>query len=139
MTDLLYKAREILDNEGYTCVITDGEHTYTSKRRGVAPLLDLIDKKTHLSGFCAADKVVGAGAAYLYVLMGISALWAAVLSENAKSILTQHGIDFYCGECVPFIINRTRDGVCPMESAVKDATSPEDALAKMKEALSKMK
>lgn len=139
MHELLSTARQSLLEGGYTCVITNGEHTYTSSKRGVSPLLELLDEGVALEGFYAADKVVGAGAAYLYVLMGVSALWAATLSESAMSVLERYGISAQYERLVPFIINRAGDGVCPMERAVREATSPEDALARIKDALSKLR
>lgn len=139
MHELLSTARQSLLDGGYTCVILDGKRSYSSKKRGVSPLLELIDKDTALEGFYAADKVVGAGAAYLYVLMGVSALWAGVVSESAKDILERYGIPLFYGESVPFIVNRTGDGVCPMERAVREATSPEDALERIKGTLNKLR
>ena len=62
--------------------------------------------------------VVGAAAAYLYALLGVGQLYAAVMSERAAAILAEHGILFEADTLVPLIKNRTGDGFCPMESAV---------------------
>ena len=52
----LEKAKAILENGNYTCVLCKGDTVHTSQHRGVRPLLDLLD--TDVSGFSAADKVV---------------------------------------------------------------------------------
>ena len=124
---------------GFTCVIARGEARYESKLRGVAPLLDWVDNGIRFCHFSAADKVVGAGAAYLYVLLGVAEVYAEVLSEPARWVLEQHGIAAEFGTCVPHIQNRARDGVCPIEEAVADATDPADALARIRTRLAELK
>lgn len=133
------RAKELLLEGGYTCVFMSEVQTLTSKKRGVAPLLNLIDEKKSLRGFCAADKVVGAGAAYLYVILEVKELFALTLSEPAKLILKQNGILCYYDNCVPNIINRAGDGVCPMEKAVARAKNPAEALMCIRKALAELK
>ena len=53
----LEKAKSILQGSDYTCVLCRGDQIHTSRHRGVRPLLELLE--TDVSGFCAADKVVG--------------------------------------------------------------------------------
>jgi len=129
------RAKKLLLEGGYTCVFMSADQTLTSKKRGVAPLLEIIDGKQDLRGSCAADKVVGAGAAYLYVLLGVKEIWAHTISEAARAVLERYDIPYSYGNCVPHIVNRTGDGICPMENAVRDATSPEDALQKIRKTL----
>ena len=132
------RARKLLIDGGYTCVLISKEKTVTSKKRGVAPLLELLENGNDYNGYFAADKVVGAGAAYLYVLLGVSAVWAQTVSKAARSLFGKYGIELHYENCVPHIINRAGDGICPMENAVKDASSPEDALDKIKNTLDKL-
>lgn len=99
------------------------------------PLLRFLESDGDYSAFSAADKTVGAGAAYLYVLLGVREVWAAVLSESAKEILEKNGIGVFFEKLVPQIINRSGNGVCPIERAVSAADTPEDALAVIKETL----
>ena len=138
MNSILLQAKDLLIKEKYTCVFTDGEHTVSSERRGVTPLLELIDSKRDYSGYFAADKVVGAGAAYLYVILGVSEIWAHTVSQAALKVLEHYSVTCFYDNRVPHIVNRTGDGVCPMENAVKDATSPEDALDKIKNTLNEL-
>ena len=68
----------------------------------------------------------------------MSEVWAAVLSESAKKVLDDNGIKTYCERIVPQIINRSGDGVCPIESAVSAADTPKDALVIIKQTLRKL-
>lgn len=129
------RARQALLDGGFTCVLLKGESRQTSRERGVMPLLRFLESDGDYSAFSAADKTVGAGAAYLYVLLGVREVWAAVLSESAKEILEKNFIGVFFEKLVPQIINRSGNGVCPIERAVSAADTPEDALAVIKETL----
>lgn len=131
-------AKDILAKGNYTCVLYDGERLFVDTKRGVAPLLSFLESKESFAGFSAADKVVGAGAAYLYVLLGIRELYAEVISENAKKIILAHGISLFYGQSVPFIKNRAGNGTCPIELAVAEAKDAEDALGLIKAKLKQL-
>ena len=126
------KARQILEQSDHSCVLCCGEEIFTDDRRGVRPLLDFLAQNPDWSCFCAADKVVGKAAAFLYQLMGIQALYAHVVSEPAAAVLKDAGIQLTYGSLVPAIRNRTNTGVCPMETAVWNLIDPEKALPVLK-------
>ena len=125
----LTTAKNMLDTGCYTCVLTDGITFYTSKDRGVKPLVQFLEKKCIPSKLFAADKVVGKATAYLYVLLKIQALDAHVISEPAIGVLRSHGVAVSYGSLVPNIINRKGDGICPFEEAVMDIHDAEAAYA----------
>lgn len=116
------KAKELLYAENYTCVFSDGESTYTSTRRGVAPLLYRYDSGVDYHGWSAADKVIGRGAAFMYILLGIKDIYVIVISQPSLQLLESHGIQVEYDQLVPAIRNRDNTGFCPIESAVKDVT-----------------
>ena len=124
----LSQCKELLFREGYTLVAADQDAVYTDRRRGVEPLLALYDSGVRLAAGVAADRVVGRAAAYLYVLLGVKQLYAAVLSDAAAEVLLTNGISFVCDTRVPAIKNRQGDGFCPMESATRHL-SPADSTA----------
>ena len=123
------RAWSLLQEEGYTCVLCGGDQVFTSRLRGVKPLLSWLDQGLNLCGFSAADKVVGKAAAFLYVLLGVKEVYAQVMSVPAKSILEAHGIPNGCEVEVAAIRNRTNTGFCPMETAVWEINDPPEALA----------
>lgn len=134
----LERARHLLIDGAYTCVLCKGDLLYTSTARGVRPVLDWITTGQDLSGFSAADKVVGKAAAFLFLRAGIAHLYACVISEPALAVLQAGGIPVEYGSLVPGIINRTGDGPCPMESAVSGTDDPDQALDLIRKKLAEL-
>ncbi|MBQ4551090.1 MAG: APH(3') family aminoglycoside O-phosphotransferase [Oscillospiraceae bacterium] len=124
----LNRARALLTEGGYTCVLCRGEIFHTATQRGVRPLVDWLDSGLDVRFFSAADKVVGRATAFLYVLLGVSAVHALVMSTPAREVLEANGITALCDREVPGIINRRGDGPCPFEETVLGITDPGEAL-----------
>ena len=133
----LKKAESILAEDEYTCVLCKDDQIYTSKERGVKPLVVWLQSTTDFNGFSAADKVVGKGAAFLYVLLGINAVYAHIISIPALELLKRHNINVKFDIITDNIINRKGNGICPFEEAVLNIDNAEAAyvaiLNKMKE------
>ena len=134
----LEKAKMLLSKTDCTCVLCNGDIILTDNRRGVRPLLDLLETETNVAGFAVADKVVGKAAAYLYCLLNIKCLYAHVVSQPALDVLAKTDITVEYGQLVPAIQNRTKDGFCPMERAVWDIDSPQEALTAIQTTLAKL-
>ncbi len=137
--DNLNKAQMLLNKTGSTCVLCGCDVILTDNRRGVRPLLDLLENKADVTGFSVADKVVGKAAAFLYCLLNIKELYASVISQPALDVLQKAGILTEYDQLVPAIQNRTKDGFCPMERAVLDINSFEEALDAIYKALDQLK
>lgn len=134
----LQKAVTILnENPEYTCVFCKDDKIYTSTERGVTPLLHFLEN-TDLSGFSAADKVVGKGAAFVYVILKIKSLHAKVMSKGASEILDKYNIQYSYDILADNIINRTKTGICPIEEAVQNISEPNAALEAIKRKLQNM-
>ena len=132
------KALAILESRELTCVVCKDELVYTATERGVKPLLSWLENGPDLSGFCAADKVVGRGAAFLYCLLGVREVYAHVMSRPAAQVLEAHGIAYQAGKLVEGIINRRGTGPCPFEEAVMDIQDAQEALTAIRRKLSQM-
>ena len=131
-------AKKQLQEGGYTCgLCLDGEIA-TSTYRGVKPLLSWLENPALPKGFCAADKVVGRATAFLYCLLGAKAVYAGIMSEAALAVLEEAGIAATYGQLVPYIVNRTGDGMCPMEASTQSVTTAEEALAAVKKKLAEL-
>ncbi len=117
MTDLEC-AKSKLD--GHSVVFCKDGEVIISDERGVKPLVGIIADGTDLNDYSAADKVVGKAAAMLFVKIGVRKIFAKNLSESGKEFLEKHKIDVSYETLTPFIKNRSGDGLCPMETAVKD-------------------
>lgn len=123
---------QMVEEQGYTCAIAKGETLFTSKARGIRPLLDLIEVGRDVRGGSAADRIVGKAAALLYAHMGIAQLYAGVLGEKGLAVLRKKNISVRYGVLTPRIINREGTDICPMERAAEDISDPERAYTVLK-------
>lgn len=134
----LEKAKKLLSSTNSTCVFCNEDVIFIDKRRGVRPLLDLLENDAHVDGFAVADKVVGKAAAYLYCLLNIGALYTRVISKPALQVLQNFEIPVEYDQLVEAIQNRDGSGPCPMESAVLDIGTPEEALIAIRNKLQEL-
>ena len=118
---------------GLTILGSDGERRVQSLERGVAPLLLMVESGENLAGFSVADKAVGRAAAFLYVLLGVKAVYAPIISVGAEKLLSENGIDAYAELTVAAMVNRDCTDFCPMEQAVAVTDDPAEALALIRE------
>lgn len=135
MSNQFEKAISLLNENDYTCVVVKDEDILFSRDRGVKPLLVWIEEDKDLTGFSAADKVVGKGAAMLYVLLNIKELYASVISKSAYDFLKNNDIEVRYENLVERITNRTKTGFCPIEEVVMDIEDPKVALVAIKDRL----
>lgn len=134
----LVRAKHLLTAGGFTCVLCRGDAVHTATERGVKPLLTFWDDGVDLHGFSAADKVVGKGAAFLYVLLGITAVYAPVISRGAWEILQTNHIRAEYDTMVDGIRNRAGTGMCPIESSLGDVRDSREALEIIRDTLRKL-
>lgn len=118
MTDL-ERAKELLTGTA-TCVLVKGDTVYSSRKSGIAPMLDYLGAGVPLHGFSAADRIVGKAAAMLFVRAGISAVYGEVMSKAGAEFLKAHGVGCSYGTLTEIIINRIGTGMCPMEQTVRE-------------------
>lgn len=135
MNENMIKARYLLETGNYTCVLCRGDSVLTDTRRGIRPLLELLEMSDSWKGYSAADKVIGKAAAYMYHLLGVDAVYAQVISQPAADVLRRYGISLEYGSLVHAIRNRDGTGYCPMETAVLDIDDPTQALAAIRQVL----
>ena len=108
----------LLHAEDCSCVIQKGAETRIYRRRGVIDLFELYEGDPgFMRGARLADKVIGKGAAALVALGGMAEVYADLISTPALTVLRQAGIPTRFGQEVPYIINRKKDGRCPLETA----------------------
>lgn len=132
------KAKELL-KDGITLSLCDGNITYTSNKRGVSALLGLIDENVNVKGYDSADRVVGKGAAFLYIILGVARVHACVISRCALNTLGRSGIEVTYDILVDRIENRDKTGFCPIEEAVLSIDTPSLALIAIKNRLKELK
>jgi hypothetical protein len=131
----LAKARALLATGSHTGVLCRGDEIVAWDSRGLRELVRLLKSGKEFTGFSAADKVVGKAAALLYQAAGIDQLYAQLASDAGVATLAAAQIPVQVGNRVANILNRDRDGLCPMERATADTDDPVEALARIEDFL----
>ena len=108
-------------------VLSD-ENEYSSKKRGIAPLLlPIKDNRRFFDGAYVADKVIGKAAAELLIYSGAKYVYANTISRLASEAFDSHGVEYDYSTLTDRIINRNGDGPCPMEQAVSQSKSLDES------------
>ena len=135
----LEQAKSLLLTSASTIAVVSNGEVFTSQERGVKPLLHLLtEKKGFLKGASVADKVIGKAAALLMVLGEIKEVHTLIISEPAIKVFEKYNIPCFYDKKVDRIINRTGDGLCPMETLCLDVDDPQEAFNLITEKVSKM-
>ncbi|MFV0392832.1 MAG: DUF1893 domain-containing protein [Coprobacillaceae bacterium] len=133
------KAKELLIKEGYTLVGVKEDIVYTSTFNGIRPIMDKVkDNALYFKDYEIADKVIGKSAALLLVRSQVKSIDALVLSEHAKTLLDTYKIPYTYDTLVPYIINRNKDGMCPMEESVISITDLEEGFKALQATLKRL-
>ena len=120
---------DLLHAEACSCVIRNVSATRIFRERGVKDLYRLLNEEPEfLDGAFIADKVVGKGAAALMILGGIGELYADVISLPARRLLATSPVRVSFTLEVPYIVNRTRTGQCPVETLCRNCATAAEAL-----------
>ena len=119
----------LLFAEKCSCVVRNGDEVRIFRERGVKDLYRLLREEPQLlDGAFVADKVVGKGAAALMILGGVGELHADVISRPARLLLAASPVHVSYTLEVPYIVNRTRTGQCPVETLCRDCATAAEAL-----------
>ena len=110
--------KERLIKHNYAIVASNG---YVSSDNGIKPVLFRLNENlNYFKDLVVVDKIIGKASAMLLCLSGVKEVYALVLSEAGKDIFEKYHVSYHYDELVPYIINRNKDGMCPMEITVKD-------------------
>ena len=132
-------AKCLIQEETATCiVIKNNRIVKTQYGRGIKPILDLYESGV-LEGAYIVDKIIGKAAAMVLVHGGVTGIYAKVISQPALAWLQRQKVDVTYEEQVPIIMNRTGDGMCPMEQTVHSLVDTKEALEAIKQKLDQLK
>jgi len=111
-------AKELLHSQKFAIVIVkEGEVIFSSRDRGIKPMYTAVNEiLDQLKGASIADRVIGKAAAMLCVHAGIEELYTKLISENAIKALEGTSIKYKYDETTPYIKNRDKTGMCPVET-----------------------
>ncbi len=131
---------KILIEGGHSGVLKNGDKLLTFTRPGVADLYDIyMSTPEVLKGAMLADKVIGKAAASVAIAGGVSRIYALLISQHAVNLLAKYNIHFEYEKLVPYIQNRTKDGLCPMEALCLDVEAPLEAVKQIGEFIQRMR
>ena len=118
----LNELKEILYSKNASLVVgySNGEikEYYQDRVNDIKNILQ--NDENALKDASIADKVIGKLAASLLVVAGVTEIYADVISEYAIPILEENKIKYEYKTKVPYIINKDKTGMCPMENKYKD-------------------
>ncbi|MCF0142815.1 MAG: DUF1893 domain-containing protein, partial [Parasporobacterium sp.] len=130
----------LTDEHTFAADVPKAGGLYTSELKGIAPIMiKLKDDRRFFEGAVVADRYIGKAAAMLLIDSGAKAIFGQVVSEHAVCILEASGIIWEAETTVPYIINRKKDGMCPMEKAVLNETDVSNAFEILKKRQNEMK
>jgi len=135
--DSLETAKLTLKEGGFTCVIANaGKVVFTSKERGIRPLVDYCHQQGQAyPGAALADKVIGRAAALLARFACIGEVYAGTISQGALEELNKAGVSVSYETKVEAVRNRAGTGLCPMEQLSKGVEDPQEMLSKAEDFL----
>ncbi len=126
--------RRLYENGSTLVIVKGGKLLYESSNHGIRSLVEAIEKhQEDLQAASMADSLVGRAAALLSLYAGVTAIYAATLSEKAREVLIGNGVELEFVRVVSRILNRKGDDFCPFEKAVLDVTDPARAFERLRD------
>ena len=118
----LEEVKEILHQKNASLVVAyeNGEikEYYQDRIKDIKDILK--ENKNALKGAIIADKVIGKVAGSILALAGVKEIYTDVISEYAIPVLEENHVKYEYKEKVQYIVNQTKNGMCPMENKYKD-------------------
>lgn len=103
-------------------VYKDGRTTFYNAG-GIQPLLLHLKNGTFKGAF-VADRIIGKASALLLVYGGAEEVYTPLISKPAVEVFKAHNVKYSADKQIDNVLNRRKDGLCPMEQKVKDVSDP---------------
>ena len=133
-------AKELLEKEKLALVIVkDAKVIFSSKEKGIKPIYTAVNTlKDKLYNSSVADRVIGKAAAMLCKYSNIKVLHTKLISESAIKVLEKENIIFTYDESAPYIKNRDKTDLCPVEKLSSDIDNPNLLIEKITDFLDRI-
>ncbi len=135
-------AKNLLGREGAVFVIVkNGKVLFTSSKKGIQPFFDALEQypREIFAGCSIADRVVGKAALMLAAYIKAKEVYTPLASQHAIDASFNLNLNLMFDKSTAFIINRTQDGMCPMEEAVLNVNDREKAFTVLSEKLNSLR
>ena len=130
LNDSIKTARQkILDGKAGCVIIKNGKIILDIYRQHPDKMKDSL----------LVDKVIGKAAAMVAICGKVKFVHAELICDSAVEILEKHNIKVTYTKRVRDILNRRRDGLCPMEKTVLHISDPASGVTALEAAVAKMK
>ncbi len=130
-TNVAQRVQALSAHHALVIASPDGQiRTYDG--RGLQPLFDALADNGVQDAY-VYDKVTGRASSLLLAYGGAKELHTGLLSEEAVPILQKYGIKYTATQTVPYILNRSKTGSCPMENVARNLDDAQSAYSKIKE------
>lgn len=116
--------RELL-KEHALVVYKDGKTIFYDES-GIRPVLLHLKQGSFKDAF-VADRIIGKASALLLVYGGVQEVYTPIVSKPAVAVFRQYGVKYEADEVIENVLNRRKDGLCPMERKVVHVDSPAEA------------
>lgn len=128
------EAKKMIQDGKAECVLIKNDSIYGQERGyGVSPLLVMYDEhKEAMLNATLVDKVIGRAAAAIAICGKVKHVHGELMSEDAVEFLNNNGITTSYTSLVHRILNRKRDGLCPLEQSVEGIDNPANALVALR-------
>ena len=126
---------DMLEETNANLIVFRGDEIiFSSYKRGVSPLIEVIEiiGLEKLKGVVTSDRIVGKAAVLLNAYMGVSKMYALVMSKEAMRYANKFNLPYIQRETVENILNREGNGICPFEQLVSKIYDPEEAYKAIK-------
>lgn len=133
--DGLNLARDIMQTSDSSVVVIKNSQILTKKKGdGIRPLLEAIEELgEQMQGSIVGDRILGKASALLCRYGEASAVYSPQGTKTAIALLILGGIPSQIEQMIPYITNRSGDGLCPFEKMLENITEPEEAYKILKE------
>lgn len=137
----LEMAKKILEEKELTlAIVKEGKVLFTSTDKGIKPMYTaVLEHREELKGASIADRVIGRAAAILCKYADINELYTKLISNEAVKVFANSSIKFFYDESSPYIKNRDKTDMCPVEKLSQNIQSPEELIEKISRFLDSIK
>lgn len=137
----LKKAKQMIKKGEAGCVIIkDNEMIRSLNGRGVSPLITIYENEPQvMQDSYIIDKIIGKAAAMIIMLGGAKKVYGEIMSVSGYDFLQEQGCTVDYGQKVEQIVNRSGDGMCPLEKSILNIEDPEKAYQQLKRTLNRLK
>lgn len=128
---MLELINKFLDSKASFMAFNGDEYEYKTDI-GVKPIIIPMRNNIHyFKNQLVFDAVIGKAAALLLTYSNVSYVYGKIMSKAALGVFEENHIKYDYGTLVEYIENREKTGMCPLEEAVKDVISFEEAFEKI--------